>query len=52
MVFRGEVIVENDSEVADMWRERVVDDKAEVMSGFGDIFGTSDYHVWVITVYF
>lgn len=30
----------------------VIDGEAEVVSGFGDRFGTSDDHVWFITVQF
>ena len=48
VVFKGEVAVENDSEVADVWGGRqsgVIDGEAEVVSGFGEGFGANDDHV-------
>ena len=43
VVFKGEVAVENDSEVADVWGGRpsgIINGEAEVVSGFGEGFGT------------
>ena len=43
MLFKGEVAVQHESEVADLWGERksgVVDGEAEVVTGFSEGFGT------------
>ena len=48
VVFKGEVAVENDSEVVDVWGGRpsgIINGEAEVVSGFGEGFGTDDYHI-------
>lgn len=48
MLFKGEVAMENDSKVADVWGRKkngVGDGEAEVVSGFGEGFGTDDDHV-------
>lgn len=53
VVFKGEVIVKDDSEVATVkgWRQgEGVDSEGETVNGFSDGFGTDDDHVCFFTV--
>lgn len=53
MLFEGEFVVENNSEVTDVWggrQRRVSDGQTEVVSGFGVGFVTDDDDVQFIPV--
>lgn len=53
LVFKGEVIVKDDSEVATVkaWRQgEGVDSEGETVNGFSDGFGTDDDHVCFFAV--
>lgn len=53
MVFKGEVAVENDSEVADgRGQSGIVNGEGDVVIVFGEGFGTDDDHFRFITVQF